>query len=506
MKMVYIACALMLWLGTFAAAFAVERGDIEAHGTKFIWSGTGQAFIPNYVMYGTNVGTMLDDITEADWEAFLDEMIDGHGFNGVHYQVYGQWFNIGTHTVSSNDYTIDPRTFDKLEMMITKAYARGAAVHLWMWGDAARNKEAPTPMAPTLHQAEKDICDALYERLNHLPGWTLGYGFDLFEWTNEAHLKAWRDYCHAKPDWKPLLGARAYKNEVSQIFGGLDYSSYENHKPDYALYRQLVEHHPTKPSFSEDRFRIRGRSKDVTPEEARQMMWWASMAGGVAGIWGYLGSEEGVSQTFPNKDLILCYNRFWHTGQRFRKDMVVDNSITDGYALREGNSHYVFLKENTSSIQVSFSGADKRVIAVDAKAAYQEIDLGIMSSGAHVLTLPRQSDWAIAVGDFTAGSAPENDPPVITSATVDTPIVTGKTAQLRVDAVDPDGDAMTYTWAASPGSGATIGAGEDPTVTFSQAGVYTFTVSVTDGNHPAVVSDPITVTVQQVATSLSIQP
>ncbi|MBD3322091.1 MAG: hypothetical protein GF350_13415 [Chitinivibrionales bacterium] len=408
MKMVrYLAQSIFCSAVIFVAVAA--NGFISNYGPKFVWTGSGKAFVPNFVMLGPNDGPKLGDWSDSEYESFLKEMIDEHGFTGVHIPVYGQWFDINNRKVGG-DRTPDPATFDKLEMMIKKTYAHGAAVHIWMWGDKERGWAAPNGDASSLHGDEKAVIDMIYTRLNDLPGWTLGYGFDLWEWTSEGHLRAWHDYCHGKKGWKHLLGARSEKNKINQIYDGLDYSGYENHKPDYDMYRRMIKHLGSKPSFSEDRFRIRGRTKDVDPELTRRMLWWATMAGGVAGIWGNLGSETGTSKAYPNKDLILCYNTFWRRNNRFLKDMEVDNSLSDGYCLRQGSSHYVFFKENTSNINISFSGYAKKVIAVDAKKAYTEIDLGTRSAGSHTLSLPSTSDWAIAVGDFANDSSNTGGP------------------------------------------------------------------------------------------------
>ena len=37
---------------------------------------------------------------------------------------------------------------------------------------------------------------------------------------------------------------------------GLDYASYEHHKPSYAVYVEALEANPDKPVMSEDRFRV----------------------------------------------------------------------------------------------------------------------------------------------------------------------------------------------------------------------------------------------------------
>ncbi len=44
----------------------------------------------------------------------------------------------------------------------------------------------------------------------------------------------------------------------------------------------------------------------------------------------------------------------------------------------------------------------QRVVAVDAKAGYDEKDRGTLMAGIHTIHLGPTSDWALAVGNFDA--------------------------------------------------------------------------------------------------------
>ena len=161
--------------------------------------------------------------------------------------------------------------------------------------------------------------------------------------------------------------------------------------------------------MSEDRFRIRspGRSKDYSEEDTRRGLWHSAMAGGVANIWGNLvpmgGSSFEGSGPYPNKEQIKTYSVFFNDKGRFAKDMVRENAITDGYALkRPTDQHYIFYKEDTSSIQTDLSGMNgaQPAVAVDTKNVYAEVNLGILSPTQQSINFPNQSDWAVAVGVF----------------------------------------------------------------------------------------------------------
>ncbi len=388
---------LLLFMFTLqAGAQTSERGHVGAYKTKYVWQGTDQAFVPNYIMIDV-LSNKLSNINETNLDVFIDEFIFGHGFNGVHVPVYGQWFHIDETAVTEGDSTLDPRTFIKLDLLIRKVYEAGGCTHLWLWGDDSRKQTARRTPGGIMGKTEKMLLDSIAVKLGPLPGWTMGYGFDLWEWVSKDQLQSWHDYLWAKPGWNHLLGARSGKNEIDQIYHGLDYSSYEIHKPWYETLVTIINADPLKPSFSEDRYRIRhpGKypDKDYNAKETLRGLWHHTMAGGVAAIWGNLDGD-GI---YPNKDALKCFSVFWNDNRRFKKDMVIDNALTDGYCLRERERYYVFYKEECNELKYAFQGDPKSIIAVDIKRAYVEIDLGVKLAGEYLFEAPYPSTWAIAV-------------------------------------------------------------------------------------------------------------
>lgn len=378
-----------------------DRGNITNYNQKFIWSKTGQAFVPNYVMIDM-IANQRDEgksndlslISENDIDNFISTFFVEHGFNGIHVPVYGQWFHIGDNMVKQSDSKIDQKTFDKLKMIIKKAYEAGGCTHIWLWGDAQREQTSKSLEGGIMGMEEKYLLDEIYRQLNPLKGWTMGYGFDLHEWVNEKELKLWHDYLWDKKDWNHLIGARASKNKLDQIYEGMDYASYEYHKPSYHELRKMVSERPDKPSFSEDRYRIRTPSKypekDYNEEETLKGLWHHTMAGGIAAIWGNL---DGPGE-YKNKDALKSFSIFWNDKNRFKKDMIVDTTLSEGYCLTD-YTHYVFYQNETDNIDFSFTGRSKKVIAVDTKKKYKELDLGKKQGGNHEFKAPYQSDWVL---------------------------------------------------------------------------------------------------------------
>ena len=392
-------------------------GFVTHIGNKWARSGTGEAFVPQYVMvsgphnYYNNPGRIDSEI-----QTFIAQ----HGFNGFHTPVYCRWLNMEQPKCGPNSATDpDPRTFEALESLITRVYNAGGIVHIWVWSDNSNGGNPHSLPGGINGEVDRRLQRYIAARLGPIPGWTMGYGFDLWEWTNGNQLTTWHDYMQAHLGWTHYLGARSQKNQLSQLSEAMEYSGYEQHKPTYNTYVQTIETRPHKPSLSEDRFRIRdqGKAKDYTMEETRRGLWHSTLAGGVANIWGNLlgalDANEGftTSAPYPNPEWIKTYAEFFK--KRFLADMVRCNELTNGFCLkRPMNAHFVFYKEDTASIEMNLStmAGAQAAIAVDTRKPYAEINLGTLEAANQTWNAPYPSDWAIAVGAFP-GTGTTNPPP-----------------------------------------------------------------------------------------------
>ena len=387
------------------------RGFVTGFGSKWGFSGSGEVFVPQLVMYLTpEKFHKRPDRVDRDIRTFLVE----HGFNGFHVMVFCRWFDIAQERATglrTKDPNPDPRTFEALEMLIAKTCAAGGIVHLWAWGDESRG-QTPIRLGGKNGPADLRLQRYIAARLGPLPGWTMGYGFDLDEWTKEADLRAWHAHMHRHLGWRHMLGGRSvgpnyYRRGIKfpQIYEGLDYSGYEQHRPTYEAYLAAVRARPKKPTFSEDRFRIRisrYKEKDYDMDRTRRGVWESTLAGGVANIWGHLGQSSGVgSKPYPKPHQIKTWSLFFR--RRFLRDMRPDGSLTDGACLaRPGRGHYVFYRESAASIRMDLSrmAAPQPAVAVDTLKPYKEIDLGRLKPTDQTWKAPYASDWALAVGTF----------------------------------------------------------------------------------------------------------
>jgi hypothetical protein len=386
------------------------RGFVTSRNNCWAWSGSGDVFIPQLVMYH-HPGTLFKtpEIIDHDIQTF----IIGHGFTGYHIPVSCRWLDVNHDSyddIESSDPNPDKRTFEALEQVIQKVYEAGGMVHLWMWGDNDTNHHM-TPMKEGWGgkngRVDLRLQRYLAARLGPLPGWTMGYGFDLEHWVSQEDVQAWYQNMKALLGWPHLLGGRAGSpardGQLKQIWDGLDYAGYTHFRPTYSDYMAVMEANPNKPVMSEDRFRIRMPSpypdKDYDLDMTRRGLWHSSMAGGVANIWGFIqqGSRGGASDPYPNQQQIKTYADFWKN--RFASDLGVNLQISDNFGLvDQANRRVILYGEDVSRIQIFQlpfrESQNTKTMAVDTKIAYREIDIERTSYG---VQLPNESDWAIVL-------------------------------------------------------------------------------------------------------------
>ena len=386
-----------------------SRGFVTNNGQQWAYSASGQTFVPQLAMAG-GPHYYAADPTRINTD--INMFLGTHQFNGLHTLVLCRWFDLSSNDCSANpstDPNPDPATFDILEQMIHEVYDAGGIVHIWAWGDATKNENPGVrPDWGGLNGAvDQRLQRYIAARLGPIPGWTMGYGFDIFEWATTTDLDTWHSNMQAHLGWGHMLGARSSTNQLNQLSEQMDFSSYEQHEPDYNTYVQTMDARPSKPSFSEDRFRLRngGAGKDYVPDQIRRGLWHSTMAGGVANIWGNLEGDlssntgDGTSLPFPNVDQIRTHFTFWDS--RFPTGVVRCNAMTTAGTCLEGNNGlYVFYVEDSSSLDIDLSGIDNQMmltaVAVDTKAIYQETPVTV-SATAQVIDLGYMSDWAIAV-------------------------------------------------------------------------------------------------------------
>lgn len=434
------------------------HGFITSFDGKWGWQGSGEVFIPQYVM-AKELDAYYDSgsrrVDEAAIDRDIHEFLVEHGFTGFHLQGQGRW--VGLDGKPGKNPNPDPRAYEVVETIIRKVHARGGACHIWMWG-ADGNKKGDGPryvLGGPMNAADQRNLRYFAARLGPIPGWSLGYGFDTENlWASTEELSAWKSFLEQRMGWDHFLGSRIgfdekgtwgrygdgipkpplnkkhnapIGDEYTAWLGG-DYVGYTSYRPLYDRYVEVLRHRPDRPSFEEDRFRLREAKqwthKDYSEELTRRGLWHSAMAGGVANIWGNLlpKPDRGGSHSYDHgeihiKQQIRTYATFFRDKRRFRRDLVRDKSLADPYkettevpealpisvCLRNpAQTHFVFYKERCASVGMDLSRMEgpQSAIAVDTLKAYKEIDLGILSSRKHEWKAPYRSDWAVAVGRF----------------------------------------------------------------------------------------------------------
>ena len=418
-----------------------NRGFVVAENGKFaqqMGDGSLEALLPNMAMMSTDIEDYYNKPGRID--DFVETFIDEHGFTGVHIpNVAAQLFDLfsksstyGTKIDGSQGVNPDPRAFEVLEDIIAAVHKAGGIVHIWPWGDSARGQtpdQLPGGENGAVHQR---IMEYMADRLGPLPGWTLGYGFDNFEWTTPKQAAKAADYFNSQSDYDHLTGIRGGKDvrdggnhnsEANWHRAGQDFADYEHHEPDYDAYVAAYAASNGLPVQSGDRFRIRdtsGPGKDFTAEQTVDTLWISTMAGGASGIYGnltknngqILNSNEGsLSYSSAVQDQISTWNSFFVKGERFVLDSERANDLTGGkskkqYALEsKADNHVVIYAEDTKSVELNLArlandrdwGDGAKVIAVNTSAEYREINLGFVELENQTISLPKSGDWALFI-------------------------------------------------------------------------------------------------------------
>ena len=377
--------------------FAIQTGE-DAHL---------EAYRFNVYMNRTRfTGAIIGLPDEADdFLAFLRDA-QQHGFETVFVHVVNNWFRYGALKYSEHDSDSPAlKTFAALETAIRTAHRQGCRVHIWAWGDESR-KWTPIGVGGINGPADRRLQRYIAARLGPLPGWSMGYGFDLHEWTKGSQLDDWSNYLHEHMGWDHLLCARGHKlpdraNNMNSYDGfgrGVELTTTSHGPRDYHEIVEDLDADPDRPHFYEERHSYLREGFRLDMDGTRRLLWWQTMAGGMGGFYGFYPDSP---HPYPSPEQMRCVRDFWRG--RFLLDMVRANELTDGLCLKTpDNTKFVFYKENTDTIRVDLSAAATplKAVAVDTTKEYHEIDLGSLRPAKQTIKLPAMSDWAIAVGKF----------------------------------------------------------------------------------------------------------
>jgi len=394
------------------------RGFLTHRGNRFALQVGNDAHLEGYIFTAFMDGTRFSRTEFGQWDekmvqTYCDAALEC-GFETLFIHVNNQWFKAGTLSWDQHDSeNPDLNTFAALERIITTAHRRGCRVHIWAWGDEQR-KWTPIGVGGINGPADRRLQRYIAARLGPLPGWSMGYGFDLHEWTKPQQVNAWAVFMHEQLGWQHLLCARGLP------LGGPDnINSYDGfgrdvplkttrHGPrDYAEIAEDIDGDTDRPHLYEERHSYLRKGFSLDMDGTRRLLWWEAMAGGMGGFFGFYpkSSSAFVQHPYPNPEQLRTHRTFWQARGRFLLDMKRANELSDSGAnvLRDGpGEHYVAYQQDTDAIVLDLSGMPgaQPALAVDTKQEYHPIDLGRIKPGKQSLALPSMSDWAVAIGRF----------------------------------------------------------------------------------------------------------
>ena len=384
--------------------FAVQaRDDRDLKGYIFnVYMGRVEH--PAYVdEFGSDPG----EVERATQAYFANAM--ANGFEIIFIHVNNNWFKFGARKYSEHtSENPDPLTFSVLEKIITTVHNTGGRVHIWAWGDESR-KWTPIGVPGGINgKADRRLQKYIAARLGPLPGWTMGYGFDLHEWVSTPQINNWAGYLHGHFGWQHLLCARGQRlegpcnmNSYDGFGRGVSLATTSHGPVDYAEIVEDMDGNPAMPHFYEERHSYKRSGFKLDMDGTRRLLWWESMAGGMGGFFGFYPDSP---HPYPNPEQLRTHHTFWHGRERFLLDMKRANNPTDSVlVLRDpSGAHCVFYKEDASWVRMDLSATAgaQPAVAVDTKKQYAEIEFAAPDTGEYVWTAPYRSDWAIATGRF----------------------------------------------------------------------------------------------------------
>lgn len=380
--------------------YAIQGADAEdLRGHLF------QVYMNQHIVH-TNFEAIRDP---ALLEAYLNDA-QANGFDTVFTSLNNNWLKLGTLRYDEHD-SVNPdlATFDLIEAILAEAHHRAMRWHFWAWGDESR-KWTPIGLPGGIHGAvDRRLLRYIAARLGPLPGWSMGYGFDLIEWTTPEGRNGWAEYLHGKMGWDHLLGTRGFpldgaRNNLDAYsgFGDSELTTTRHGPADFAEVCKDFDADPRHPAFYEERHAYLREGFQLDMEGTRRLRWWQVMAGGVGGFFGFYAKSE---YPYPNPEQLRTWQSFWK--DRYMLGMHRAGDPKEAAILISGDARTaVIYQEDTETIHADLAGFQVKghAVAVDTKREYAEVDLGTLDPGHPTIQLPHVSDWAVAVGDFKADS------------------------------------------------------------------------------------------------------
>ncbi|MEM6750845.1 MAG: dockerin type I domain-containing protein, partial [Planctomycetota bacterium] len=412
--------------------------------------------------------------TQASRQQYFDQ-VKANGANVAFMLVSNNFFELGepnrTNLTGDGPYNPDAQTFEIIEQAVQHARDEGLHLHLWAWGDDSTRRRYTPPDDADKNQldingdADRRLQRYLAARLAPLPGWSMGYGFDLNEWTDESDIQSWAEFVNDQSVNDHLLFARAYAasdgptvNDAgantwrADALGGHSYATETDAVLEgpglettgaggptgYLEVAQDLAAGANKPHLYEERFTFNRTDGYWSEQRTREHYWYNAMAGGMGSWWGFFdrtddqGPPTADGYSVELRTQLQTFDAFWRQGDRFLLDMAIDNAVTDNPVLAQGQDTgqyalhseagdlIVVYAEDASVIRLNLASLQSdpdwvygaRIVAVDTLTGYQEITLGVFELADFDLDLSGfaeignpLSTWALSIRSATGGDA-----------------------------------------------------------------------------------------------------
>ena len=297
-------------------------------------------------------------------------------------------------------------TFDILDSLIIIAHNQGSLIHLWMWGDQQR-EATPIPLEGGINGlVDQRLQRYLAARLGPLPAWSMGYGFDLHEWTNTDELNKWASFMHEHMGWDHLLSARGYiikgKNNINSYDGygrKVPLTSSNAGPANFLEVLENMQSDTSMPHFYEERHIYLRKGHNLDMDGTRQLIWWNMMAGGMGCWFGFFdNSPYNEAKPYPNPEQIITAKRFWNN--HFILGMKSIYHTDTPMLISPDEKKLIIYQEETDKVNLDFTKLQGKVfqaVAIDTKKEYKEIKLKGLKTSGKIWEAPYASDWVVII-------------------------------------------------------------------------------------------------------------
>lgn len=395
--------------GTFQAIQSELPGPISAHSQNpAMWHIEDRgAFVPFFVS-----GPSFWDVTQPNFDAFLDYVKDKLGANGLSLILSNRvWLECeGNPECSPTQSILSIREWKLLDQYLSELHQRELGANIMFYTD-----DEGAPGFEQKSEMEKQLLRYAMSRLGAYALVVFDSGIDIGEYRSADWNQWFAQYLLELDPWKHPVGSRHSGGSGSFECPACTYESRGDVHPTYEAILSLMKD-SKKPVFFTDRWREDFYRGGFGSDSLRQIMWHCALAGGAGFIVGGRHGQlrlDSFQNDLDNPAQFLAFSDFWRErGDSLHEFSVANELVNRGYCLiREGKEYVIYL-EVGGTAEVDLSGAETLLTVewLNPRTGEYQQDIAVMGGREQDFETPGQGDWVLHIGgerpDMSLPTAP----------------------------------------------------------------------------------------------------